>query len=161
MPSLLSFLLPFFSPGLHLFDAAEYAENADLNGLDTRFFNIGSFWTWCLQLYIATTTENYPDVVWPMVTLHPENAATAGRQGPYNALAVYFWISFMLLSMFILANIAVPLIYEPFKERQKQQLLNDQLEQRKALARRGSAEHLIATKALLRLHSHGLDAHCR
>mmetsp|Transcript_32189 Transcript_32189/g.51225 ORF Transcript_32189/g.51225 Transcript_32189/m.51225 type:complete len:1442 (+) Transcript_32189:1312-5637(+) len=72
-----------------------------------------SFWI-ALNLYVLTTLEGFPDVLWPAYAYTP-------------VLSFIYFTSFVMLTIILLQSIAVPLVYLPLQNRQRKRLLENKI----------------------------------
>lgn len=85
-----------------------------------NFDNVGYA---ALSLYVLYTTENYPDIMAPAYARAPMAS---------HAYALFF-VSFLILGMFCLANLIVPVMYQAFREHRNQLALTLHIYERRAL----------------------------
>ena len=76
-----------------------------------------------VNLFILTSLEGWPDI----------SAATYEMDTLHRSAAIVYWVTFVMISIMFLANIAVPLVYGPFRQRQRDRYVKEKFTERKAI----------------------------
>ena len=76
-----------------------------------------------LNLFVLTSLESWPDVA--SATFEMDTIRRIG--------AAIYWTVYVLVCILFLANIAVPLVYEPFQKRQRKRYVKDKYTERKCI----------------------------
>lgn len=114
-----SFITVYAVIGVLLFSQRDYYK-----GPEYQYANFDGFGSACIALYVLMTSENYPYIMYPPY----DSGVKAGSH--YYAL---FYVSFLLIVMFFLANLAVPYLFSTFKKSHVNEALSGRIIERTAL----------------------------
>ena len=96
-------------------------------GGDGEFDNFLSSY---LAIFVLSTSENYPSIMWPALNKSP--------------LYAFFFIIFIAVAIYVLLSVVVALIFQSYQSARKKQQLQEKIESRKVLA--GAFKFLDADK---------------
>mmetsp|Transcript_19148 Transcript_19148/g.27567 ORF Transcript_19148/g.27567 Transcript_19148/m.27567 type:complete len:1247 (-) Transcript_19148:441-4181(-) len=114
-----SFIAVYAIVGVLLFSDQSY-----YTGERYEYANFNSFGKASISLYVLMTSENYPYIMYPAFE------SDVGDGSHYYAL---FFVSFLLVVMFFLANLSVPYLFDSFKRSHLNEALSGRIVERMSL----------------------------